>query len=147
MDDPFTQFVGAWQLVRWTTHRANGTDIFPFGRDALGQIIYSADGHMSCHLMMANRPALGVPSVYDVDDATLGQAIRAYSGYFGRYSGDARASIVTHHVEGAWYPDWIGSDQPRRFRFEGDRLFLEAESGTDLVRIEWCRESAPALKG
>ena len=140
MRDPVEQFVGAWQLVLWTTHRADGTEIFPFGRDALGQILYSADGHMSCHLMMANRPPLGAPSIYDVDDATLGQAIRAYSGYFGRYSVDAQAAMVTHHVDGAWYPDWIGSTQPRHFRFEGDRLFLEAEVGTDLVRIEWRRE-------
>ncbi|WP_375194231.1 lipocalin-like domain-containing protein [Sphingobium sp.] len=140
MRDPVEQFVGAWQLVLWTTHRADGTEIFPFGRDALGQILYSADGHMSCHLMMANRPPLGAPSIYDVDDATLGQAIRAYSGYFGRYSVDAQAGIVTHHVDGAWYPDWIGSIQPRRFRFEGDRLFLEAEVGADLIRIKWRRK-------
>ncbi|WP_176594585.1 lipocalin-like domain-containing protein [Sphingobium sp. EM0848] len=138
MDDR-DRFVGAWQLVLWTTHRADGTVEFPFGRDAIGQIMYSADGHMSCHLMMANRPPLGALNIYDVDDAVLGRAIRAYSGYFGTYAIDAAAGIVTHHVDGAWYPDWIGSQQPRHFRFEDDRLFLEAETGTDLVSIEWRR--------
>lgn len=133
------KFIGAWQLILWTTRRADGTAQFPFGRAAIGQIMYSADGHMSCHLMMANRPPLGAPSIYDVEDAALGRAIRAYSGYFGTYSLDAEAGIVTHHVEGAWYPDWIGSQQPRRFRFEADRLFLEAEVGPDLVSIEWRR--------
>ncbi|MBH1997503.1 MAG: lipocalin-like domain-containing protein [Sphingomonadaceae bacterium] len=133
------KFIGAWQLVLWTTLRADGTAQFPFGHDAIGQIMYSADGHMSCHLMMANRPPLGVPSIYDVEDAALGKAIRAYNGYFGTWSLDAEASIITHDVDGAWYPDWIGSQQPRRFRFEDDRLFLEAEVGQDLVSLEWRR--------
>ncbi|WP_150294115.1 lipocalin-like domain-containing protein [Sphingobium estronivorans] len=133
------KFVGAWQLVLWTTHRADGTDAFPFGRDAIGQIMYSADGHMSCHLMMANRPPLGTFTIDEVKDAALGTAVRAYSGYFGAYTVDDAAGIVTHHVDGAWYPDWTGSQQPRRFRFEGDRLFLEAEVGGDLVSIEWRR--------
>lgn len=29
MRDPVEQFVGAWQLVLWTTHRADGTEISP----------------------------------------------------------------------------------------------------------------------
>jgi hypothetical protein len=131
--------VGGWQLVLWTTFHSDGTSDHPFGTDAIGQIMYSADGHMSCHLMRTDRPLFGKPSVYQVSDEELGQSMRGYSGYFGRFSIDAAAGVITHHVDGAWYPDWIGSDQARRFAFSGDRLFLEAEIGTDLVRIEWRR--------
>lgn len=135
----FAAFIGAWRLVLWTTHHADGTKDYPFGTDAVGQIMYSADGHMSCHLMRGNRAAIGQPSPYHASDAQLAQSMRDYSGYFGRFTVDAEAGIVTHDVEGAWYPDWIGTTQPRRFRFDGDRLFLEAEVGTDLVQIEWQR--------
>jgi hypothetical protein len=30
---------------------------------------------------------------------------------------------VTHQVQGAWYPNWIGHDQIRHFKFDG-RLLL-----------------------
>lgn len=137
--EAYAALVGAWQLVRSTIYHPDGTETYPYGRDGIGQIAYSGDGHMSCHLMRGDRPRFGLPSVYQVGEAELGRSMRDYSGYFGRFSIDAKAGIVTHHVIGAWYPDWIGIDQPRRYAFAGDRLFLEAEVGEDLVRIEWQR--------
>lgn len=137
--EAFAAFIGAWQLVLWTTHHADGTKDYPFGTDAVGQIMYTAEGYMSCHLMRGGRAPTGQPSLYQASDAELAQSMRDYSGYFGPFTVDAQAGIVTHHVAGAWYPDWIYTAQPRRFRFAGDRLFLEAEVGTDLVQIEWQR--------
>ena len=144
--DAFAAFIGGWQLVLWTTFHPDGTRDHPFGTDAVGQIMYSADGHMSCHLMEGSRPKFGCPSVYQVSDEALGASMRGYSGYFGRFSIDAEAGIITHHVDGAWYPDWIGSEQPRHYLFEGDRLFLEAAIGDDLVRIEWRRVVTDAAR-
>lgn len=142
----FTAFVGGWQLVLWTTFHPDGTEEYPFGRDAVGQIMYSADGHMTCHLMRADRPRFDKPSAYNVGDEELGRSMRDYTGYFGSFSIDADAGIITHHVDGAWFPDWIGSEQPRRYAFSGDRLFLEAEVGADLVRIEWRRTFTAAAR-
>ncbi len=31
---------------------------------------------------------------------------------------------MTHQVRGAWYPNWIGHDQIRHFKFDGSRLLL-----------------------
>jgi len=135
----FAAFVGGWQLDLWTTFRADGTSVHPFGRDAIGQIMYSADGHMNCHLMRAARPLFDSSNIYEVTDEQLGKSLRAYTGYFGRFTIDAAAGIITHHVTGAWHPNWAGTDQPRRYAFDGDRLFLEAEAGDDLVRIAWRR--------
>lgn len=137
--EAFAAFIGGWQLTLWTTFHADGSRDYPFGRDAVGQIMYSADGHMSCHLMRGDRPPLGQANPFQVDDLAYGHAMRSYSGYFGRFSIDAQAGIITHHVTGAWYPDWIGTSQQRRYAFSSDRLFLEADVGDDLVRIEWRR--------
>ena len=133
----YAAFQGAWQLVVWTTFHGDGTSTHPIGAHATGQIMYSADGHMSCHLLPADRPLTGKPSVYALSDAELGRTMQGYSGYCGPYTIDAAAGVITHHVTGAWFPDWIGSTQPRHYAFRGDRLFLEAEIGSDLVRIEW----------
>ena len=137
--EAFAGFGGAWQLVMWTTYHADGTKAHPFGRDAVGQIIYTADAHMSCHLMRRARAPIGQPNPYLASEADLAQAMRDYSSYCGSFTVDAKVGVVTHHVEAAWYPDWIGTTQTRHFRFTGNRLFLEAQVGSDLVQIEWQR--------
>lgn len=137
--------VGAWELDLWTTFHSDGTESHPFGTDAIGVIMYSDDGHMSCHLSLANRPLFNKLSVFDVTDTELGQSMRGYSSYFGTFSMDMEKGEVIHHVIGAWYPDFATVDQPRRFAIEGDRLFLEANVGEDLVRIAWRRRDAGTL--
>lgn len=57
------KLIGGWELVRWATYHPDGTESLPFGEDAIGVIIYTADGHMSCHLSMANRPLFAEPSI------------------------------------------------------------------------------------
>lgn len=145
--EAIAKLIGGWELERWTTFHADGSESYPFGTDANGLIMYSADGHMSCHLAMANRPLLDAPTVFDVPDAEYGKSLRAYSGYFGTFSVDADAGVVTHHVTGAWYPNFAAVDQPRRFAFAGDLLYLEAEVGDDLVRIAWRRRNSGSLPG
>jgi hypothetical protein len=44
-------FLGAWELVRWTSVSAAGAVTYPFGENAVGQVTYSEDGRMSAHLM------------------------------------------------------------------------------------------------
>lgn len=143
-DEVLSALIGAWDLVLWTTFHSDGSVDHPIGRNGIGQIMYSADHRMSCHLMPGDRAPLPQASVYDLPDDALGQTLRLYSGYFGDFTIDAAAGVITHHVTGAWYPNWIGMDQPRHYAFEGDRLFLEAEIGGALVRIEWRRASAAA---
>lgn len=139
------RFVGGWELMLWTSFRSDGAAYYPFGRDCIGQILYSADRRMSCHLMRAARPPLG-RGLYEVDDATLGAAMPAYSGYFGRWSVDAAAGEIVHHVLGAWDPGWLGLDQARRFRFDADRLTLEADAGGESARLEWRRVGPAAAR-
>ena len=35
---------GVWELVSFEIERVGGEPVFPYGRDAVGQIIYSPDG-------------------------------------------------------------------------------------------------------
>jgi len=116
------RFLGAWELVDWRATDAAGNVRFPYGENAQGQITYSPDGHMSAHLM---RPP------EDPSDAPP-----QYLSYWGRFSLDLEAGTVTHHVIGSDQRNWIGSDQVRRFSFEGDdRLVLSL--GTN--RLTWER--------
>jgi len=104
------RFLGSWELVRWVAANQAGETTYPFGEDAEGQITYTADGRMSAHLM---RPP-----------ADPADAPPQHLAYWGTYSLNASAGTVTHHVIGADRPNWIGSEQVRQFRFEGQDVLI-----------------------
>ena len=56
--------------------------------------------------------------------------------YFGRYSVDERTGVVTHHVESGLWPDYVGTDQIRPAKLEGERLIL---SDGKTWRVVWER--------
>jgi hypothetical protein len=49
------------------------------------------------------------------------------NAYCGTYEVPEKEAQVIHRPELAEWPHYIGSDQVRNFRFEGDRLILSAE--------------------
>ena len=48
-------FVGTWRLLSLETRTADGDFTYPLGRDAIGYLIYTADGYMSASLMSDGR--------------------------------------------------------------------------------------------
>ena len=70
----------------------------------------------------------------------LAATAAGYIGYAGRYTIDADAGRVIHHVEAAFLPDWVGTDMIREYRFEDDILTLRppAVGGTTPV-LRWRR--------
>ena len=69
------------------------------------------------------------------------RAFKEYFGYFGTFSIDTERQVVTHHVEGSWFPNLEGSDQERHYRFENDLLVLDAHTDWGKVRIVWRKHS------
>jgi hypothetical protein len=51
--------VGAWRLVSWEKRAADGQVTYPMGVDAIGYLIYMADG--CCSVMISRRVALRSP--------------------------------------------------------------------------------------
>ena len=110
--------VGTWRVVAFETHNTDGTVIKEFGDNSLGYFIYDGTGHLAIQVM--ENPAKNDPPVS--------------FAYFGTYRVDAAKGIVVHHVEGAVEGDgsagpkvrqYIGKDELRPFRLEGDRLIIE----------------------
>ena len=137
--DHSAPFIGAWTLLSYELRLASGVVEKPMGERPLGRILYTNNGQMA-----AQVAAGGLDPLANADplDATVEEAACAwlnYVGYWGTYTVDAAAGIVIHHVEGAWFPNWIGSDQERHYQFSGDRLTLEAHSSTWHARLVWQR--------
>jgi hypothetical protein len=138
--------VGAWRLVSWENHAADGQVTHPMGTDAIGYVIYGADGRFS--ITISRRDRVGFAAA-DLLSGTPEEKVRAMEGfvaYAGRYSflGDH----VIHHVEVSLFPNWVGSDQERSVDLDGDRLTLSASplllAGKQQVpRLVWERVDRP----
>lgn len=135
--------LGSWQLEAWRTDYSDGREpSFPYGRDAQGTILYTADGTMSASIMKAGRPPL---SSQNTRLAPEGEKVLAFDSYFN-YAGpyEIRGDSVVHKVRWALNPNFIGTEQVRRITLEPGKLTLSAEE-TDargvkrLHRLIWRR--------
>jgi len=137
--------IGAWRLqgfvIRFSDDRP---PLYPFGEEARGVIVYSADGTMSAVLSRADRPPLAqrLETAGKAPLAARAAAFDSYLSYAGRWTLDGET--VTHHVDLALVPDAVGARQQRRAVLDGDRLTLSyaitARSG--IVRrytLDWRR--------
>jgi hypothetical protein len=116
--------VGTWRLVSYDTQTTDGVKSYPLGQDLEGLAIYLPNGRVSIQFMRRDRP------LFKSGDAWRGTleeeraAFEGFFGYAGRYTIDAARSIVTHHLEIASAPNYVGTDLVRTFSMSGNRLTL-----------------------
>jgi hypothetical protein len=117
------RLLGSWRLVSYETRDAAGRTGRPYG-EAIGRISYDEHGNMAGQVMRPDRACVesGDSGAQQVRGAYLG-----YIAYFGTYEVAADGTSVVHHVHGALNPAWVGGDQVRGLRFDGDRLVLSAD--------------------
>ena len=114
--------IGTWSLVSYKARKADGVVSFPLGRDAIGYITYTADGHMSVAMMSADRTNYASG---DLRGGTVEEKLAAaetYVAYCGSY--EVQGDVVVHHVEVAFFPNRVGTAQRRNFEVSGDTLRL-----------------------
>jgi hypothetical protein len=122
--------VGSWRLVSYDTQTAEGVKTFPLGQDLEGLAIYLPNGRVSIQFMRRDRPLF---KSGDAWRGTLEEERAAFEGFFayaGRYTIDAPRSVVTHHLEIASAPNYVGVDLVRTFSFSGNRLTLRTPPRT-----------------
>ena len=130
------RFVGSWQLEAWTN--GDGAERCSGEGRASGQLVYSADGHMSAQLGCAEVTL----DIDETSDDPLGdlrsRMTRRHFSYYGSYTVESDRDVVVHHVLGSVAPNWVGSDQERAFVFESsDRLVL-SPVGSE-AKLTWRR--------
>lgn len=134
-----TPFIGAWTLISYELLLASGVLERPMGDHPLGRILYLENGQMSAQVAADGFEPLANTDPLEVRPEDAGRAWRNYIGYWGTFTVDAEAGVVTHAVEGAWFPNWIGQRQIRQYRFSGNTLKLEADSPGWRATLIWRR--------
>ena len=112
------KIVGTWTLVSVVYEDQETKARTPvLGDHPKGRQIATADGRWLALVTAEGRP---VPKT----DEERAQALRSMIAYTGRYRVE-NGKVVTK-VEAAWNEAWVGGEQVRLIRFEGDRLFIES---------------------
>jgi hypothetical protein len=138
-----SRLLGAWKLVTWQIIAADGSTSFPLGDDAVGQLMYDGGtDRVSAQLVRINQKPFASADWQEATTTEMAAAWPDYFGYFGRFTIDTDAAIVTHHIESGWFPNLVGTDQVRHYRFDDGRLVLDADTTWGQVRIVWQRPDA-----
>jgi len=116
--DDKEKIVGTWKLVSVVYEDQETKERTPvLGERPRGRQIATADGRWLALVTADKRP---VPKT----DEERAQALQTMIAYTGRYR--VEDGKVTTQVEAAWNEAWVGGEQVRFIRFEGDRLFIES---------------------
>ncbi|MEE9389264.1 MAG: lipocalin-like domain-containing protein [Paracoccaceae bacterium] len=119
-----TPLTGTWQLISWYNTHGDGHNSYPLGSDATGYISYSTDGFVFVHLMAANRALYSVNDPFSGSAAEDSSALKSHITYAGPY--DFHGDHVIHNVTQSSCPNWVGTQQHRMVKFDGDTLILSA---------------------
>jgi Lipocalin-like domain len=107
--------VGTWKLVSFQFEVEGGERRNVFDEHPVGVIIITAEGHLLTLITASNRaPTATASELFD--------SMMSYSGLY-RLQGNNR--LITR-VDSAWNPAWVGTEQTRSFKRDGDTLSLMA---------------------
>jgi hypothetical protein len=131
------QIRGRWRLVSIESRDEPTKDWeHRYGSSPLGYIWYGADGWMSVQIGKMPRPRFASGKDLSPTPEEGNEAYLGYVAYFGTYTVDEAARVVTHHVEGSLWPGYVGTDQRRPATLERDRLTL---TDGKTFRVVWER--------
>ena len=123
------KLIGAW---RYVGTRRDGKD-YNRGANPKGMLYYGPYGEMAVQIAPDfERTRAGAEIT--AEEAFV--ALKDYIAYFGTYTIDEQAGIVTHHRDDGIRPDDKG-DLVRHYEFVGDRLVLRPPNST--MEITWER--------
>lgn len=146
---PSPSIAGTWQLVEaWDIGDdpdAPTKKTWPWGNPASGYWAYDASGHFGLQISM--NPPLPIPgdppnpnwitptAPVELLRESLTPAV--YYAYFGTYTVDYKAGVITHQVFADVLREYTGTPQPRPFRLDGNNLIIGDEQSymRRLVRL------------
>ena len=112
--DDTGQVHGVWKLTSYLVEvQATGEKFPPMGEHPAGYVNFTPEGRVFFVLSGDGRK----PGKTAEEKAELLNSLVAYTGTY-RVEGD---KWITR-VQVAWNPEWVGTEQSRFFRVEGDKL-------------------------
>jgi hypothetical protein len=138
---------GNWLAASPRT-KVTGEVQYPWGTKPVGRLAYDEAGHVFAQLMnpgrrpvggMADRGAAAAIATASADD--MFEMLTGFNAYFGTFDVDEAARTVIHHIESALIPNWVGTDQRRKYEFSGrNQLIMFNNASQAAYRLIWQRD-------
>ena len=119
-----SQIIGTWRLISaGNIHKDGRFEPFAeYGPHPIGYLMYDVTGHMCVSLANPKHPRWANDD--KPTDAEKIEAFRVMFAYCGTYEIQESQHRIIHRPEMASWPHYVGSDQIRPYRMEGNRLIL-----------------------
>jgi hypothetical protein len=141
-----TAILGTWKLISASSSTSDGErNDTAFGAGPTGFITYNPDGRMSVLVSHGGRKLLSASPSNPPTPEQIAEAFSTFIAYAGRYT--LKTTEVVHHVDISFMQDWVGTDQTRGIKIEGDRLELSTppvSMGGKIITIEFIWQRLPA---
>lgn len=114
IDPASTALAGSWRLLSYDVEVKNTGETFPpMGDRPTGYVMFAPEGRVWFVLTGEGREV----GETDQEKARLLETVIAYTGRW-RIEDDTWITAV----DVAWNPAWVGTEQRRQFKLDGDRL-------------------------
>ncbi len=117
-----SEIIGTWNFVKLVATTDSGKTLYPYGEKLFGRLIYTPDGYMSALLMDPDRDKFASNDPLAGTSQEIMQAYKKFDAYCGTYTVEENKGSITHHVQGAKFPNWVGTDQVRYFELKDGKL-------------------------
>jgi lipocalin-like protein len=115
--------IGAWSIVAITYQQGDKTTE-PYGPSVKGTQVFGADGRFAVVVTRGDLPKVASNNRETATAEESQKIVHGSIAYFGSYTTNAADNSVTVNIEGATFPNWVGTSQKRIYVITGDEMVL-----------------------
>ena len=116
----------SWRLVSFQSEDKSGQPNYPLGKEATGVIMFTNNQRMAVQIMAADRESALDQDWFDQLNTESEQEMArlGYHAYSGPFDLNEEEATLTTHVDLSVVTSYVGSDQTRSAKIDGDKLYL-----------------------
>ena len=141
-----TSLVGAWTIVS-ITYEQGDKKTEPYGPNPQGTQMFDSSGRFAAVVTRSDLPKVASNNREKSTPDEAEKIVHGSLGYFGTYTTNLADHSVTVHIEGATFPNWVGTSQKRTYTISGDEMQLTnpTASGGGTAKIVLKRATHEAM--
>lgn len=94
---------------------SNGEQMRDYGENPKGRLMVDAEGHYSLPIFKSERPRFEAADKAAGSESEFKSAVMGSSTHYGTVAVDAHEGILTFTIESAFFPNWEGAVQKRKY--------------------------------